>query len=136
MSNYTHARAHNQHKSPTTSDDEKRRLALTSPTRGQHSPTASEATSPTAEHVSPTKVALNDPGHSFAEVAVQPAPETAHAPQMKLRVSRPSDPHEQEADQVADAVMGLSDIATTALSHAPSSHETSTPATRSLATAP
>ena len=44
---------------------------------------------------------LERQGHDFGEIAVQPA---QVAPQMKLRVSQPGDPQEQEADRVADAV--------------------------------
>jgi hypothetical protein len=70
------------------SEDEKRRLALTSPTRDQEAPAA-----------------LNDPGYTFGQIAVQPAP--AMEPQTKPRVSQPGDAHEQEADQVAEAVMRM-----------------------------
>ena len=44
--------------------------------------------------------------HDFSQIAVQPAPAPASplAPQLKRRLSQPGYPHEQEADQVADAV--------------------------------
>ncbi|HEU4783988.1 MAG TPA: DUF4157 domain-containing protein [Ktedonobacterales bacterium] len=95
MSNY--ARTRMRRKSPVESDDEKSRLAPQS------------STSDAASHASLATVAHNDPGHNFGQIAVQPTPETAPAvaPQTKLRVSQPGDTREQEADQVADAVMRM-----------------------------
>lgn len=104
MSNYAHARTHR--KSPVAVDDEKSRLALQSPMRDQ---TESDAASLISENAAPANATLNDPGHNFGQIAVQPAPEAASAtePQMKLRVSQRGDVHEREADQVADAVMRM-----------------------------
>jgi Domain of unknown function (DUF4157) len=53
---------------------------------------------PATEHADPM-------GHSFGQIAVEPAPDAA--PQMKPRVSQPGDSHEREADQMADAVMRM-----------------------------
>ena len=88
MSSYARTRIRTHRTSSVASEDEKRRLALTSPTRDQEAPAA-----------------LNDPGYTFGQIAVQPAP--AMEPQTKPRVSQPGDAHEQEADQVAEAVMRM-----------------------------
>ncbi|HEY1391562.1 MAG TPA: DUF4157 domain-containing protein, partial [Ktedonobacterales bacterium] len=90
MSTYARTRKHRT--SPVPSEDEKSRLARLSPTSDQEAPTAH-----------------NDPGYNFGQIAVQPSPDSvpAMAPQMKLRVSQPGDAHEQEADQIADAVMRM-----------------------------
>ncbi len=105
MSAYARTRTHRT--SPVELDDEKSRLALTSPTRDQEA-----------------NAALNDPGHNFGQIAVQPAPETAPAvaPQMKLRVSQPGDAHEQEADQVADAVLRMPDAEAAASGETAAAH--------------
>ncbi|HET9979417.1 MAG TPA: DUF4157 domain-containing protein [Ktedonobacterales bacterium] len=60
--------------------------------------------------------------HDFGQVAVQPAAAPL-APQMQRRISQPGEPHEQEADRVADAVTqtpdgALTNDATPAASHA------------------
>ncbi len=88
MGNYARTRIRTHRTSSVASEDEKRRLALTSTTRDQEAPAA-----------------LNDPGYTFGQIAVQPAP--AMEPQTKPRVSQPGDAHEQEADQVAEAVMRM-----------------------------
>ena len=93
----TYARTRRYRTSPVAAEDEKSRLALTSPTRDQEAPAA-----------------LNDPGHNFGQIAVQPAPELE--PQTKLRVSQRGDAHEQEADQVADTVLRMPEVDTAAAS--------------------
>jgi len=93
----TYARTRRYRTSPVAAEDEKSRLALTSPTRDQEAPAA-----------------LNDPGHNFGQIAVQPAP--ALEPQTKLRVSQRGDAHEQEADQVADTVLRMPEVDTAAAS--------------------
>lgn len=94
MSNYARTRA--RRTSPVESDDEKSRLA-------PHSSTLDQTGNDGA--TSPANAAHNDPGYNFGQIDVQPAP--AIAPQTKLRVSQPGDAHEEEADQVADAVMRM-----------------------------
>ncbi len=102
MSNYAHTRARTHRTSAAALDDEKSRVALRPSTRDQ---TGSDDASLTPENASPANAALNDPSYNFGQIAVQPAP--AMEPQTKLRVSQPGDAHEQEADQVADAVLRL-----------------------------
>jgi|GEM_PF-1801608 hypothetical protein len=94
MSNYARTRA--RRRLPVELDDEKSRLAPQSSTRD---PAGSDGAT------SPASAAHNDPGYNFGQIAVQPAP--AVEPQTKLRVSQPGDAHEQEADQIADAVMRM-----------------------------
>jgi Domain of unknown function (DUF4157) len=95
MSNYARTRRTSQ----VESDDEKSRLAMQFSTRDQAE--SGDAASP----ASLANVAHSDPGYNFGQIAVQPAP--ASAPQTKLRVSQPGDAHEQEADQIADAVLRM-----------------------------
>jgi uncharacterized protein DUF4157 len=95
MSTYARTRRHRT--SPVAADDEKSRLAQLSPTSDQES-----------------SATLNDPGYNFGQIAVQPAP--AMEPQTKLRVSQPGDAHEQEADQVADTVLRMPEVDTSAAS--------------------
>lgn len=94
MSNYARTRA--RRRLPVELDDEKSRLAPQSSTRD---PAGSDGAT------SPANTAHSDPGYNFGQIAVQPAP--AMEPQTKLRVSQPGDAHEQEADQIADAVMRM-----------------------------
>src|SRR5690242_5460496 len=101
MSTYTRTRTHRT--SPVASEDEKSRLARLYSTHKQEA-----------------SAALNDPGHNFGQIAVQPAP--ALEPQTKLRVSQPGDAHEQEADQVADTVLRMPDADTAASGDTAATH--------------
>jgi uncharacterized protein DUF4157 len=90
MSKHAYARLQ-QRRKPSAEPDEKSSLFGSSLERDQNEP-------PVSDHT-------DSPGHSFGQIAVQPAP--AATPQMKLRVSQPGDPLEREADQVADEVMRM-----------------------------
>ena len=106
MGRQSYARAQTRRK-PRANADEQRGVFQRGPTQSQDALTNGDGVFPTQTPASATNAPHEAADHNFGEIAVQPA---QVAPQMKLRVSQPGDPEEQEADRVADAVTREPDI--------------------------
>ncbi|HET9979416.1 MAG TPA: DUF4157 domain-containing protein [Ktedonobacterales bacterium] len=112
MSTRAYARRRGQ-RQPATADESDRLLLQATGDSSAQTPVAP---------ASPTRETDERLTHDFGQIAVQPTTAPL-APQMRRRVSQPGEPHEQEADRIADTVTQTPDTAVTEGATPTTTHE-------------